>query len=138
MELTRKRHWFARLGSKTPFTSVLIQIATKRHPELSDIPTLIELAPDKASKDVAEMLTLTYRNAYPMLAPPGTPKHVVKILRDAFWSTVKDPQYLADAKKIGYLDDEPLRGQEVQELIGKIVSAPEKSRKLMAKIIAEQ
>jgi tripartite-type tricarboxylate transporter receptor subunit TctC len=135
---TRKRHWFARLGSKTPFTSVLVQVATKRHPELSDIPTLIELAPDKASKDVAEMLTLTYRNAYPMLAPPGTPKHVVKILRDAFWATVKDPQYLADAKKIGYLDDEPLKGEDVQELIGKIVSAPEKSRKLMAKIIAEQ
>jgi hypothetical protein len=59
-------------------------------------------------------------------------------LRDAFWATVKDPQYLADAKKIGYLDDEPLKGEDVQELIGKIVSAPEKSRKLMAKIIAEQ
>ena len=69
---------------------------------------------------------------------PEHRKHVVKILRDAFWATVKDPQYLADAKKIGYLDDEPLKGEDVQELIGKIVSAPEQSRKLMAKIIAEQ
>lgn len=134
---TRKRQWFARLGSKTPFVSVLVQVATKRHPELADIPTLIELAPDAEAKDVAEMLTFTYRNAYPMLAPPGTPAHVVKILRDAFWATVHDPQYLAEAKKIGYLDDEPLKGEEVQQLIGKIVSVPEKSREAMARIVKE-
>ena len=135
---TRKKHWFARLGSEKPFVSLLVQVATKRHPDLSDVPTLIELAPDQASKDVAAMLTLTYRNAYPMLAPPGTPKDIVKILRDAFWATVHDPEYLADAKKIGYLDDEPLKGEEVQKLIKTIVSSPEKSRKLMAKIMAEQ
>jgi tripartite-type tricarboxylate transporter receptor subunit TctC len=133
---TRKKHWFKRLGSEKPFASLLIQVATERHPELSDVPTLIELAPDQESKDVAEMLTLTYRNAYPMLAPPGTPENIVKILRDAFWATVHDPQYLADAKKIGYLDDEPLKGEDVQKLIGKIVSSPEKSRKLMAKIVS--
>ena len=134
---TRKKHWFKRLGAKKPFASVLVQIATKRHHELSDIPTLMELAPTKSWRAVAEMLTLTYRNAYPLLAPPGVPKRLVKILRDAFWATVNDPQYLTDARKIGYLDDVPLRGEEVQALINKILSASKEIKDRMAKIIKE-
>jgi tripartite-type tricarboxylate transporter receptor subunit TctC len=134
---TRKKHWFKRLGAKKPYASVLVQIAMKRHHELSDVPTLMELAPDKSWRAVAEMITLTYRNAYPMLAPPGVPKRLVKILRDAFWATVKDPQYLADARKIGYLEDEPLKGEEVQALIKKILSTPKESLDRMAKIVKE-
>ena len=132
---TRKKHWFKRLGSKKPFATVLVQVAKTRHKELSDVPTLIELAPNESWRAVAEMITLTYRNAYPMLAPPGVPKPLVKTLRDAFWATVNDPQYLADARKIGYLEDEPLKGEVVQNLINKIIATPEASKKRMAKLM---
>ena len=98
----------------------------------------MEVAPNEELRNVAEMVTLTYQNAYPILGPPGLPKKVVKILRDAFWATMHDPEYLADAKKIGYLEDEPLRGEDVQKLIHKIVSSPKKSRRLMAEIFAEK
>jgi tripartite-type tricarboxylate transporter receptor subunit TctC len=35
----------------------------------------------------------------PFLAPPGTPKDTMKILRDAFAAVAKDPALRAEAKK---------------------------------------
>lgn len=134
---TRNQKWFKESGSDSPFATVLVQTALKRHPELPHVPTLIELAPDPIWKGVAEILTLEYRNAYPLLAPPGTPDEIVKILRDAFWATVHDPQYIAEGKRNGFLDDEPLRGEEVQEIVKQILSVPEESKRRMAEIIKE-
>ena len=35
----------------------------------------------------------------PIFLPPGTPKERVQILRKAYMDTMKDPEFLADAKK---------------------------------------
>ena len=80
----RHADWYKRLGSKKPFASVLVQTAPSRHSDLSDVPTLMELAPDPDWKQVAEVITLTYQNAYPVLAPPGVRPEIVKLLRNNF------------------------------------------------------
>lgn len=126
-----KRHWFKRLGSQNPLVSILVQTSPTRLPDLSDVPTLVELAPDASWKAVAEVVTSTYQNAYPILAPPGIRKELVKILRDAFWATVHDPEYLAEAKRTGFLDDVPFRGEKVQELIQNLLSIPEEPRRYL-------
>ncbi|MBI3000882.1 MAG: hypothetical protein HYY46_20895 [Deltaproteobacteria bacterium] len=48
--------------------------------------------------------------------PPGTPKERVKILRDAFTATMKDPDFLAETKK-SQLDLNPLSGPEVESIV---------------------
>ena len=48
--------------------------------------------------------------------PPGTPKERVKILRDAFMATMKDPEFLAETKK-SELEVNPMSGDEVQSIV---------------------
>ena len=134
----RHSDWFKQLGAKKPFASVLAQIADKRIPELGDVPTLVELAPDPTWRAVAETITFTYENAYPMLAPPGMPEPLVKMLRKAFWDTVQDPQYIADAKKAGFGDNEPLPGERVEGVVKRILDISDDAKSRLRKLLGLQ
>jgi len=48
--------------------------------------------------------------------PPGTPKEPVQILRHAFDQTMKDPEFLAEAKKAN-LDLAPVSGEELEKIV---------------------
>jgi tripartite-type tricarboxylate transporter receptor subunit TctC len=131
----RNGDWFKRQGGKEPFAAVLLQISENRLPDLVDVPTLIEIAPDPNWRGVAEAITFTYENAYPMLTPPGVPAEVVGILRKAFWATVHDPEYIAEGKKLGFVEDEPLPGDKVQKMIKQILDIPEESKSRLRKLL---
>jgi tripartite-type tricarboxylate transporter receptor subunit TctC len=133
----RARHanWFKELGSSKPFAAVIVQIADKRIRELPDVPTLVELAPDASWRAVAESITFTYENAYPMLGPPGLPENITKMLRKAFWDTVHDPEYIADSKKSGFTDDEPIPGDKVQRTVKQILDIPEEGKVRLKKLL---
>ncbi len=133
----RARHadWFKQLGAKKPFATVIVQIADKRLSELADVPTLVELAPDATWRAVAETITFTYENAYPMLAPPGMSEGLVKMLRKGFWDTVQDPQYMAESKKAGFTDNEPLPGDKVQAMVRRILETPEEAKARLRKLL---
>jgi tripartite-type tricarboxylate transporter receptor subunit TctC len=47
---------------------------------------------------------------------PKTPKDRVDILRKAFANTLKDPEFLLEAKKAG-LEVNPLDGEEVKKVV---------------------
>jgi tripartite-type tricarboxylate transporter receptor subunit TctC len=131
----RHADWFKQLGSKNPFAAVIVQIAENRLPELPEVPTLLELAPDRSWRAVAEGITFTYENAYPMLGPPGLPDGVVKILRKAFWDTVSDPEYIAESKKAGFADDQPVSGEKVQRTVKQILDIPEEGKARLRKLL---
>jgi tripartite-type tricarboxylate transporter receptor subunit TctC len=131
----RHSDWFKELGSKKPFAAVLVQIADKRLPELREVPTLVELAPDHTWRAVAETITFTYENAYPMLAPPGMAEPLVKMLRKAFWDTVQDRDYIAEAKKAGFADNEPLPGEKVQAVAKRILDVPDEAKARLKKLL---
>lgn len=48
--------------------------------------------------------------------PPGTPKDRVQVLRKAFEETLKDPDFLADAKKSD-LSVDFVPGEEIEKII---------------------
>jgi tripartite-type tricarboxylate transporter receptor subunit TctC len=52
----------------------------------------------------------------PYVLTPGTPKERVQLMRKAFADTMKDPEFLADAKK-SKLDINPLTGEELEETV---------------------
>lgn len=52
----------------------------------------------------------------PFAAPPGLPKDRLATLRRAFAQTFKDPQFLADAMKVG-LDVELTTGEEIEKMV---------------------
>ena len=55
----------------------------------------------------------------PYFLPPGTPKERVQALRKAFAETLKDPEFLAEAKK-GNLDIEAVSGEEIEKIVGEL------------------
>jgi tripartite-type tricarboxylate transporter receptor subunit TctC len=70
----------------------------------------------------------------PLVFPPGVPSDRVKIIRDAFNKTIKDPALLAEAEK-RRLDIDPATGEELDALAKDVMTAPpeivEKVKKLI-------
>ena len=70
----------------------------------------------------------------PYLAPPKMRPEHVKILREAFSKTMKDPEFLAETKK-KRLDIDPTTGEEVEALTKEVMNQPpeviERLKKMM-------
>jgi tripartite-type tricarboxylate transporter receptor subunit TctC len=102
----------------------LMQIGLQKEPDLSNVPLFHELVKDDPEKyAIALFLTTSLAVNRPVAAPPGTPPERVEILRRAFDETMKDPEFLADAERQG-LDINPMTGEEVQDIITKILTTP--------------
>jgi tripartite-type tricarboxylate transporter receptor subunit TctC len=102
---------------------ILVQIALKRHPELADVPTMIELAKNDDDRAVLEFLSadIPINRAY--VTTPGTPAERVAALRRAFEATMKDPAFLAEAAKSN-IDISPSSGEDAQKFSDLIANTP--------------
>ena len=78
----------------------------KREPSLTDVPTIYELMDQYKTPETGRRLAtvILAANVFgrPILTPPGVPAERVKILREAWNRTVKDPELLAEAKREGW------------------------------------
>jgi tripartite-type tricarboxylate transporter receptor subunit TctC len=113
-------------GTKTSWRSVLdsgegsvvLQATPKPHPDHPKVPLAVNQIP---SKEGRELFNLVVHNAGGTInrlysLPPGTPKDRVRILQKAFQDTLKDKEFLAEAKKIR-LDIDPLSGEEIEKAV---------------------
>ena len=106
-----------RQGLDSGSTKVLIQMLPKKHPDLPDVPNALELAKTDDARQLIKVGIVDPATMVRSLTlPPGTPKDQVKILRDAFMATMKDPEFLAEAKT-AKLDLNPLPGHEVEKIV---------------------
>ena len=108
---SRKADW---LRDKT--MNILIQLSTAKHPDLPDVPFVMDLA--KTDKDRQILALVFARQAWgrPFLAPPGVPADRAKALQTAFMATMNDPEFLADAKK-QRLEIAPISGADISKLM---------------------
>jgi tripartite-type tricarboxylate transporter receptor subunit TctC len=60
---------------------------------------------------------------WPVMSTPGVPKDRLDALRRAFDATMKDPEFLDEAKKLG-LSINPTNGEELATIAQKIMSTP--------------
>jgi hypothetical protein len=92
----------------------VIQATIKPHPELPKLPLATSFAKtDEAKKLIQTVARVHGPSVRPYVLPPGTPKDRVQILRKAFIDTMKDPAFLAEAKKAN-LDINPDDGAELE------------------------
>jgi hypothetical protein len=94
-----------------------LQNAPMAHPELPNVPLAIHQAKTEERKKLIQVgihdtSTITYLYSL----PPGTPKDRVQLLRKAFMDTMKDPEFLAEAKKAN-LDLDLVTGEELERII---------------------
>jgi tripartite-type tricarboxylate transporter receptor subunit TctC len=94
-----------------------------RHPMFSKVPRIDEFAKTPADKAIFDLMQLTFKVSRPFAGPPNIPAELTQILRDAFMRTHEDPQYLADAKKMG-LDVSPMSGEEAARIITEAAALP--------------
>jgi tripartite-type tricarboxylate transporter receptor subunit TctC len=80
---------------------VLVQIALSRNPDLTGIPTMVELSKTADDRAVLELLISRQKYSRAFATSPGTPEPVVASLRQAFSRMTMNPEFLADAAKAG-------------------------------------
>ena len=95
--------------------TIVLNTTAKPISELPNVPLSINYAKtDEARKLVQALIHSVGPAARPYVLPPGTPKDRVAILQKAFMDAMKDPEFLADAKK-AKLDINPLDGAELEK-----------------------
>jgi tripartite-type tricarboxylate transporter receptor subunit TctC len=110
---------------------VVLQIMPRPHPELSKVPQAINFAKTEEARQLIKVGIQDTGNTSRLYAlPPGTPKERVRLMRKAFADTMKDPEFLAEAKK-SRLDIDPETGEEVEKTIAGLVKlSPAHAQKL--------
>jgi len=113
---------------KKNFVRILMQTGQIRDPRLADVPTLHELMDEfktrEADRRLVPMVLAANDFGRPIVAPPGIPADRLKILREAFLKTLKDPDLLAEAKRKNF-DITPSTGEELEALSKQVMSQPQ-------------
>jgi tripartite-type tricarboxylate transporter receptor subunit TctC len=101
--------------------NILVQFSIKKHPELQDVPTVVELARNDQDRQVLSAVVNAAEIGTAFFTSPNVPKDRVDALRRAFDATMKDPEFLAEAQKT-QLTVGPLPGEELQKLVADVAA----------------
>ncbi len=112
---------------KKGFVRNIIQTGKKRDAKLPETPTLWELMDryktPEPSRRLATLMLASGQLGRPMMGTPGIPADRIKILRDAFNTTMKDPEFLTDIDKRQF-DLDPVPGEELEKIVKDVMSQP--------------
>src|SRR5262245_16494796 len=103
--------------------NILFQMALQKHPDIPDVPAILDFAKTPEDRQVIEFLFAPQEMGRPFFAPPDVPRERVEALRSAFAQTLKDPKFLEETEKQG-LEIQLLGGDAIQQLIARIYATP--------------
>ncbi len=103
--------------------NILMQAAFRKEPEMGDVPLVMELTKDPEKLQVLKLILAAQEMARPFAAPPGIPEDRKAALIAAFDATMKDPEYLAEAKKIN-MDVNPVSAASLNKLLAELYATP--------------
>lgn len=98
--------------------------------EVRNVPVISDLIKDETNLSTYLVWSLPSRFFRSFAVSPGTPEERLDLLRDAFKSTLEDPNFLADAEK-SKLEIEYTSGEEVEQLVERISNMPNEARKTL-------
>jgi tripartite-type tricarboxylate transporter receptor subunit TctC len=112
--------------------NVVVQFSVKRHPEMADVPTVVELAKTDEQRKILSAVVNAAEIGTAFFTTPGAPPDRVEALRRAFDATMKDPEFLAEAERLK-LSVGPLTGEELQKVVAEVSTlTPELVEKVKA------
>ncbi len=114
--------------------AILVQFALAKHPELADVPLVIDLAKTEDQRKLLRFVFARQVMGRPYLAPPGVPPATVAALRRAFMDTMADKEFLADAER-SKLEITPVSGERIQELVAELYQTPPELTKRLADML---
>jgi tripartite-type tricarboxylate transporter receptor subunit TctC len=99
---------------------LILQATLKPHPEFPKLPMALSYAKtDEAKRLISTVARVHGPTVRPYVLPPNTPPDRVQIIRKAFMDTMKDPEFLAEAKKAN-LDINPDDGSTLDQNVKEI------------------
>jgi tripartite-type tricarboxylate transporter receptor subunit TctC len=110
-------------GIKQGAVRALVQLSIKKSPELADVPFVMDYA---KSEDDRAVLALVFGALYitrPVAAPPDIPPERAAALRAAFAATMKDPQFLQEAGRLGFTIT-PVSAAEIAQFLDAAYRTP--------------
>lgn len=116
------------------FVNVLVQMGLDKHPDHPQVPWVMDLVKNPEDRLFLETVFAPLQMAWAYLVGPGVPHERVKVLREAFLETLKDPAFLRDAER-AQQEIRPSSGEDVQSLVKKIFAAPPAIVKRIAEIL---
>ena len=125
---------------KTGFVRAIVQLGKKRDSRLADVETLNELMEKyktaEIGRRVAMIVTASEIFRRPYMGPPGLRADHLRILRDAFQKTLKDPVFLEEVKS-KKLDAEYTSGEEMETLAKEMMSQRPETIERLRKVLGQ-
>jgi tripartite-type tricarboxylate transporter receptor subunit TctC len=115
---------------------VVLQLTDRKLQELAEVPSVLDVAGTPDQQAILKLIIARQTMARPYVTPPGIPPERLTALRNAFESTMNDPEFLADAKRQN-LDVRPLTGAEADALIKQVYATSPDIVKLAAEFMKE-
>lgn len=104
--------------------NLLLQFSDKSHAELDGkVPVMMDYITNPTDRAMLKLVFGTQEMGRPFVGPPEMPKARLAAIRKAFDDTLKDPDFLADAKK-RRLEIDPVSGVELEKLVNELYKTP--------------
>jgi tripartite-type tricarboxylate transporter receptor subunit TctC len=107
--------------------NLIVQSSLKKSPEIAaevgDVPLVMDLTKDKEKLQILKLILAAQEMARPFAAPPDIPADRKAALIKAFDDTMKDPEYLAEAKKLDF-DVNPVSAKAIDDLLAELYATP--------------
>lgn len=104
--------------------NLLVQFSLKKHPELPDVPLLLDMVTKEEDRKALEILFGTQEMGRPFAAPPGIPEDRKVALRRAFDAALSDKALLSEAESMT-LEIDPISGEAIEKLMVYLYDVPD-------------
>jgi tripartite-type tricarboxylate transporter receptor subunit TctC len=103
--------------------NILFQTGERRSAALPNVPSVLDFAVNDESRQVLSLWLAPNAVARPLAMPPGVPEERRAAMRKAFMALFEDPEFLADARRIGMSLD-PRPGEYIDQLVHRLRAYP--------------
>jgi tripartite-type tricarboxylate transporter receptor subunit TctC len=113
---------FSRLASEGR-VRLIAQGAVRADPRYPDLPNILDQAKTEDVRQALRFLYLPLALGRSIAAPPQVPQDRLAVLRQATAQTMRDPAFLADAKKLD-IDIAPMSAEDTQAMVDELFATP--------------
>jgi tripartite-type tricarboxylate transporter receptor subunit TctC len=100
-----------------------VQLNLAKSPDLPNVPLLADIATNERQRQILKLVLSRQTMGRPFMAPPGIPPERQAALRKAFDDTLKDAEFLAEAKARGQ-EVNPVSGADIDKLLVELYATP--------------
>jgi tripartite-type tricarboxylate transporter receptor subunit TctC len=101
----------------------LAQLSTAKSSLFPDVPLILDFARNERERQAMELILSNQLWGRPFVMPPDVPEERFQAVRKAFADMMKDPEFLAEAKKAN-IDIDVVTGDEIDMVLRRVYATP--------------